>query len=105
MDSIAELAKLFKERENPSLQGISVGKVLSPPPNLKITVNGFIFDKSDVVVANHLLTTYTTSSAEVGNHGEHTHTVEGILQSGDKIIVIPSVNNATYFIMDKVGEV
>ncbi|MBN7773164.1 DUF2577 family protein [Clostridium aminobutyricum] len=105
MDSITELAKLFKERNNPTLQGISVGKVLSPPPNLKITVNGFIFDKSDLVVANHLLTTYDTSSAQVGDHGEHLHTVEELLHSGDKIIVIPSINNAIYFIIDKVGDI
>jgi len=37
MDSITELAKLFKDRENPSMQGICVGKVLTPPPSLKIT--------------------------------------------------------------------
>ena len=105
MDSVTELAKLFKERNNPTMQGISVGKVLSPPPDLKITVNGFIFDKSDVVVAKHLLTKFETNSVLVGNHGEHTHTVEEPLKSGEKIIVIPSVNNATYYVIDKVGDI
>lgn len=105
MDSITELAKLFKDRENPSMQGICVGKVLTPPPSLKITVNGFILDKSNLVVAKHLLDTYTTSGETVGDHGQHTHTLEDILKSGDKIIVIPSANDLTYFIVDKVGDI
>lgn len=103
MDSITELAKLFKDRENPSMQGICIGKVLSTPPNLKITVNGFILDKSNLVVSKHLLNTYTTSGETVGDHGQHTHAIEDMLKNGDKVIVIPSVNDLTYFIIDKVG--
>lgn len=103
MDAMTELAKLFKDRNNPSIQGICIGKVLSPPPDLKIAVNGFVFDRSDIVVAKHLINTYSTNNAVIGDHGQHSHELEDILQSGDQIIVIPSINNVTYFVIDKVG--
>jgi len=100
MDSITELAKLFKERNNPSIQGICVGKVLTAPPELKITVSGFI-----LVVAQHLLKTYISSSETVADHGQHTHTVADVLCCNDKVIVIPSRDDSIYFVMDKVGDI
>ncbi len=105
MDSITELAKLFKERNNPSIQGICVGKVLTAPPELKITVSGFILDKSRLVVAQHLLKTYISSSETVADHGQHTHTVADVLCCNDKVIVIPSRDDSIYFVMDKVGDI
>jgi len=104
VDGITELALMFKKRENQPVQGICVGKVLAPPPQLKITVNGFILENEDLVVANHLLATYTSSSTNIATHGDHSHTVSDILQAGGRVIVMPSADNATYFILDKVGD-
>lgn len=104
MDAMTELAKLLKERENPSVQSTGIGTVISISP-LKISLNSFILDKSNLFVAKHLLSTYQTSGASVGDHGDHTHTISDILQKGDKVIVIPSCNNSLYFVIDKVGDI
>ena len=117
-DPYVEFAKLFKERENPPIQGVSTGIVITASP-LIIAVNDFILDSERLVVAAHLLpqtknTTpaITVSNTSVGDHGYHTHTVgmESItftdtLIAGDKVIVIPSADNQTYYVIDKVGEV
>jgi len=120
MDAIVEMAKLFKERENKPIQGICIGKVVTAPPKLKIVVNGFILEGSRLVISQHLLSSYKRStsptinvgSASVGDHGDHTHTVTisditftDTLAAGDKVIVVPSVDNSTYFIIDKVGDI
>mgnify|MGYP000919447788 CR=1 FL=1 len=120
MDGITELAKMFKERENPTLQGICLGEVIAPLPDIQISVNSFILDKDDIVIAQHLLPTYkrttlptlTVSSATVGDHGAHTHSVNitditftDTLKKGDRVVVIPSTDNTTYFIIDKVGDI
>lgn len=105
MSGIDEMAKLFKDRNNPSVQGICVGVVISPSPTLRITANGFILDKTNLVVAKHLNSTYATSETDIATHGSHGHNVSDILKAGDKVIVIPSTNNATYFIVGKVGDI
>ena len=120
MNAITEMAKILKERENPSIQGICIGKVISAPPQITIAVNGFILGSSNIVIAAHLLPSYkrntsptvTVSSASVGDHGSHSHSV-GItditftdtLKAGDRVIVMVSVDDSTYFILDKVGDI
>lgn len=105
MDALTELALLFKDRENPSVQDICVGKVLTELPDIKITVNGFILDKSRLVLAKHLINTYATTSTSIETHGEHLHSVEDLLQKGNRVIVIPTRDNSTYFVIDKVGDI
>lgn len=105
MDSITELAKILKARENPSIQGISIGKVLTEIPDIKVSLNGFILDKSRIVIAKHLIKQYETSSTSVSNHGKHMHTIEDVLKAGDKVIVIPTMDDSTYFVIDKVGDI
>ncbi|MFV0517820.1 MAG: DUF2577 family protein [Aminipila sp.] len=105
MDGITELAKLFKDRNNPSIQGVCIGKVVASFPDIKITLNGLMLDKTRIVVASHLTKTYVTSSQSVGDHGAHTHTISDSIKSGDRVIVVPSIDNSMYFVLDKVGDI
>lgn len=105
MDAVTELAKLFRERENPSMQGICIGKVLAPMPALKIAVNGFILGKSNLVVAKHLVATYNSDIQSVGDHGQHSHSYGDFLKNGDRVIVIPNIDDSMYFVIDKVGDI
>jgi hypothetical protein len=126
MDGISELAKMFKERESRPYVGPRVGKVTSPPPEIKITLeDGIILDKTHLVIAAHVLQDYereakipltnaegTTDSKNVGDHGSHNHNIETVgldgkiqfidtLKPGDKVILIPSTNEQVYFLIDK----
>lgn len=126
-DPYTELAKEFKKRDNISVQGITVGEVTSPPPNLIIIVNGFILDKKQLIVANYLLNGYKREMEVAGSgkitaktpppplihYDEHT-VVESIsltgditftdtLKTGDKVIVMPSIDNNIYYVLSKVG--
>ncbi|WMI80897.1 DUF2577 family protein [Anaerotignum sp. MB30-C6] len=118
MDPYVELATEFKKRDNPSIQGITIGTVLSPPPNLVINVNGFVLDKGQLVVADYLLSGYkrrTMHTVEVsreiiGSTHEHTHTVTipdetftDTLRTGDRMIVVASADNEIYYVLSKVG--
>ncbi|MDD2217947.1 MAG: DUF2577 domain-containing protein [Eubacteriales bacterium] len=103
MDSIVEMANLLKERNNPSMQGIGIGKVIAASP-LKIAFNSFVLEKDRLVIAKHLLAIYGTSDASITTHGSHAHTVSDKLKSGEKVIVIPSTDNMTYYVIDKVGD-
>lgn len=123
-----EFAKEFKKRDNVSVQGITVGTVTSPPPNLVIVVNGFILDKEQLVVADYLLSGYKREMITRGSgnitaktpvpppiyYDQHTViesidfagdiTLTDTLKAGDKVIVMPSTNNEIYYVLSKVGE-
>lgn len=127
MDSIVEMAKLFKERENQPYMGPQIGTVISPPPELKVRLGDkIILDKKRLVIAAHVLASYrraiqvqdassfsgNTASALEGTGYEHTHTYESLgfagqmsytdtLQEGDEVILMPSTDIQTYFLVDK----
>lgn len=103
MDAIVELAKMFQDRNNPTVQGIGIGKVISAPPKPMILFNGFQLDSSWLIISEYLLTEITTNPASVGDHGSHDHTIDRTLKVGDFVIVVPSPENAKYFIIGKVG--
>jgi hypothetical protein len=59
MDAISELAMLFKERENVIYMGPQVGTVISPPPNIKVSLGEkIILDKEDLIISAHVLAGY-----------------------------------------------
>ena len=103
MDAIVELAKMLRDRENIIPQGIGIGKVVSPPPGIKVMFHGLALDASWLVVPEHLMQNMTSEEATVADHGSHTHTVDCTLKVGDSVIVIPSIDNSKYSIIGKVG--
>lgn len=50
MDSLTEFAVLLKERENPGIPSIIVGKVLTPLPDIKIRLNDVVVLKKERLV-------------------------------------------------------
>lgn len=81
MDGIAELAKLFKERENKQYGGPQLGKVVTVPPDIKISLGDkIILTKKHLIIADHV--------------------VAGMLL-GDIVIIIPSADGQQYYLVDK----
>ena len=82
-DNLTELAKMFKNRDNQTPPSITTGIITSSPPNIKLKVG--LIDDLDIevlVIAAHLL------------EGEG-------LQQGDEVIVIPTNDDQTYYVVAK----
>lgn len=125
MDGIAEMAQMFKERENIPYFGPQTGIVLSPPPNIQVALGDkIILSKDRLVIAEHLLSGYkrefqSTSSGTIitktppspvtydthtvmealDHDGEMTFT--DTLKTGDEVILIPSTNEQIYYLIGK----
>lgn len=79
---IVELAQLFKARDNKSYDVFLIGRVISPPPTPKIKLDeNIILNNRKLIFAERV--TYD-------------------LKSDDQVILIPSINNQTYVVIDKV---
>lgn len=127
MDGIVELAMLFKERDNVAYMGPQVGKVVSPPPDIKVSLGKeILLNKEHLLMAAHVLAGYEraieiplTNDIEgetelkfVGQPMEHSHDQKSIgvkgkmkytntLQIGDEVILIPTTDCQRYFLIDK----
>lgn len=127
MNAINELAKMFKERNNPDIMGIQIGRVISPLPDLKISLgDSIILQNKHIVVAAHVISGYErnfeientvdiisdTNGVSVGDHGEHSHTLENFMAKGkikwtdclkkdDEVILIPSIDQQKFYLIDK----
>ncbi|WP_078410292.1 DUF2577 family protein [Priestia abyssalis] len=89
-DSITELALLFKERDNPGIPSVTTGIVLSPLPDIIVKLNDFItLYKNNIIVAEHIY-----------SHYEHQNPLRW-LNIGDEVIIIPTVDEQLYFMLDK----
>ncbi|MHC1683413.1 MAG: DUF2577 family protein [Clostridiaceae bacterium] len=94
MDGFVELAKLFRERDNPDLLGIDVGKVVSVSP-LKVSLgNRIILDLEFLIVSENAYYKYEL------NNGSLVKTNN--LTIGDEVVLIPTPNKQTFFLIDKV---
>lgn len=78
---------------------VTLGKVLSPYPNLVVLVGDLQVDKDNLLLADDLLehqrltglattaATGSTSTAAVGDHGSHAHSIGQIGYTGGKLTV------------------
>lgn len=124
MDPITELALFFKERENVIYQGPQTGFVISPPPEIKISLGDkIILEKEHLVIAARVLAGYHCEAeyqSDMGDLSFHlkgsppandytitnlnvpgTITYTDMLKKGDEVILIPSTDNQTFFLVDK----
>jgi len=125
VDGISELASMLKKRDNPSYLGITIGKIITPPPNTKIQLNEKVILENDrLIFSAHVLNGYkrqfqSQSSGEIitktppspisysnytvleslANNGELTLT--DTLKVGDEVILVPTSNEQKYFVLDK----
>lgn len=94
-------------------QGAAVGRVVAPPPNIKVAYKDFILDKEDIFIAEYLLIGYERTAKGViksetqprgGGGGEaayesHTHEINNpytdniiytdTLKPGDLVSIFP----------------
>ena len=126
MDAISDLAKMFKERENILYPGPQIGKIINPPPEIRVRIGDRIVLTSEhLIISAHVLDNYErnfemqnplvnglTNAAAVGDHGTHTHNIATInlsgslryvdtLKNGDEVILIPASDGQRYFLIDK----
>lgn len=81
--SVVELAKMFHERNNNNPLGPVVGLVVSPPPSIQVSVGDkILLDSSDLII------------------GALTHK-DGI-NPGEEVMLIPSADGQTFFLVEKV---
>lgn len=128
---------------------IQLAKVLTPPPNLTIQTGDIQIDKDNILISESLLSTFSrkckikgtfdpekdsmsftasnvgnTSSASVGDHGSHSHSIPSIsvnsssgftgnieaeftidftdtLKKNDIVAVIPTEDRQTYIILSR----
>jgi hypothetical protein len=94
-----QLAKLFKERNNPSPIGVVIGKVISGLPNLSVAIGDeILLDADQLIIANRLYHMHYHDDDEY-------HTPIPIsLSVGDLVILLPTANQQMYAVIDKVGE-
>lgn len=124
MDEIVEIAKLFKERDNVIYPGPHLGVVVKPPPEIQVALGDHIMlYKEHLVIAAHVVSGYKRQVSHSSTTGdlsfhlknnppaqEYTVTnfhVPGVmeytdtLKEGDEVIIIPSYDKQTYYLVDK----
>lgn len=80
-----ELAKMFKDNENPHIHGVVVGKLIGTDPVSASINESIIANKSNSILS------YTVSELVKTDK----------LKSGDAVIIMVSTNNKQFFILDK----
>lgn len=81
--SLVRLGKMFKDRDNSKCEGFLIGKVVSPLPNIQISI-----DENIVIDRSYLIITNTIANTSI--------------VKGELVALIPSSNNQTYLLFDKV---
>lgn len=100
MDSITELAKMLKERNNPSIPVITIGTVINTLPDIQIQLNDvIILTNEHLVFSAHLLPGYSRNAT----FDDKTSTIQynDTIQVGDQVILIPTFDEQTYYVIDK----
>ncbi|WP_105614366.1 DUF2577 domain-containing protein [Vallitalea okinawensis] len=103
MDGIVELAKLFKERENEPFMGVQIGSVLSTEP-IKVSLGDkILLGANHIMVCQHVLEykrDFSSSVDDVDNEGEIT--LKKLLSVGDRVALIPTSDQQSFVLVDKV---
>ena len=102
--------------------GISIGKIISPPPNIQIAWNDIILTKEQIYIDLWLLKGYYreakghivsgTQRADCGCGGLHAHPIDNdytetfittdTLRAGDLVTVLPIKNGQQFIILGRV---
>jgi LEA14-like dessication related protein len=129
MDSLTELAKIFKDRDNPTIPSITIGRVIAPPPEAEIKLNEFVVLKKDnLIFSSHMLQEYkrelelegeikftdsnagsTSDGSSVTNLNVDTNyeskkvkfTMKDTIKAGDEVIIMPTMDEQLYVVIDK----
>lgn len=101
VDGISELAKLLKERENVLYLGPIVGTILSPPPEIKVQIDkNIVLNKNHLIIAGSLLKGYKRLVMLESTKEQDYIMTTDTLKVNDEVILIPSMDENTYFLTD-----
>lgn len=83
MDGVSELAKIINERNNPKKIGLQIGRVITTFPNIKVSMGEkVILDKDNLIVSD---TIYKKQ-----------------LYNEDEVVLIPTEDEQSFLLVDKV---
>lgn len=92
-------AQRFKERENKAFVGMVVGEVITGLPNLSVSIGkDIILDIDQLVIANRIY--YMHYHLDDASHTP----VDITLAPGDKVLLMPTSSEQSYYLIDRVGE-
>jgi len=123
----AKLLEIMQEQGrkfNPP--SILIGKIIAPPPNIRIQINDIILENEDIYIAEYLLKGYwrefsvvghivsNTQSASCSKGAPHTHPIdndntqtgtitwEDHLYPGDEVAVMPMYGSQQYIVLHRI---
>lgn len=102
MDPYVKMLNLMKTKgaeSNPP--SISIGKVISPPPEIIVQTRDLQLYKDDLYIADSLLTGYSRQVSITNCTGTAVTTTDTI-KAGDELAILPTVDNQTWIILCKV---
>ena len=127
MDGISELARLFKDRDNILYIGPQIGKVINPLPDIKIALGDkIVLTKEHLIISETLIKKRgkfkLSGNSSIGNitlkisHQNNYEIVdinidqidktnievEFDLKIDDGVILIPTIDEQQYYLIDKV---
>lgn len=95
-----DLAREFKKRDNKSLIGACSGTVISVSPFVATICDGqYIIDESNGYICNQLLERKSKWVIGTTKQTEDI-TLKEVVQVGDEVLVIPSADEQSFFIVD-----
>lgn len=98
-------AKMFRDRDNQGKIGNVTGKVISPIPNLQISIldGNAILDNDDLYCCNQVLIKLAEETVTVdGTQLTILKKEEETFNIGDEILLVPDETESKWFIVDKV---
>ena len=117
--SVAKMIDLQHQiAEEHTPHGTSVGKIISPPPDIQIAWNNIILRKERIYIDEYLLAGHTrlaeghiSSKTQVGGHHVHTHDIDNsyeetwtladTLKKGDLVEVTPLKGDQLFIVKCK----
>lgn len=95
-NGMTRLAKLFKERDNKEFLGVQIGTVVSPFPDIKIS----ILDGKAILTKDKLV--WTSSIFDLHKLQYPTEEENQVLKVGNEVVLFPTQDEQTFFVYDKV---
>lgn len=102
---LASTLKKMAKKESHHYEGFVIGKVISPPPSIRIGIDeAIILDDSHLIVAASANNKYERKVEYIQTNNTSTGTLKLIdtLKIGDEVILIPAGNSQMYALLGRV---
>lgn len=102
---IASRLKKMAKKESQYYEGFVIGKIISPPPSIRIAIDeAIILDDSHLIVAASVNNKYEREVQYVQTNNTSTGRLKftDTLKVGDEVILIPAGNGQIFVLLDRV---